>query len=446
MAWALFASRNKKAKKQGLQNPAMTRLFLSSYAFTIIGVGLGFISHFALANLLDADGYGRYSFIFSTSFVLCMIAMFGFQASTVRLIPIYELDKNEHKLISALIKFSYKFATVLSLLAGTVVFGLLYAFGYAEKYTLPLLSFLFILPLLQALFYLNSGLFKAFHKAIASVLYEGIYREALMLLLIGIFLISPIGFDNAFIALTTLCTVLVLLVLSSLFHNRKFIPKTESYTPTPSEFRAQKLEWLKVSFPMMMLMVFKRLMRRIDIIILGLMVEPELVGIYALMTMLADGCAIATKPALTIFAPKAAQLFKQNKKAELKKLYNQTLWQIAGMTMLTSIIAAVLGPYIIPYFGDVYMNGYNTLLILLIGNLMTILMGPAIPLLNMAIYEKEAMKFTAIAAFLNIALNPFFIYYFSIEGAALVTAFVFILQHAMGVMFIRRHKILEQGS
>ena len=54
--------------------------------------------------------------------------------------------------------------------------------------------------------------------------------------------------------------------------------------------------------------------------------------------------------------------------------------------------------------------------------------GPVSPLLIMTGYEKESMRYTALAAGGNVILNPIAILGFGLEGAAAVTVFFLLLR------------------
>ncbi|MAF97837.1 MAG: hypothetical protein CMH26_04300 [Micavibrio sp.] len=416
------------------------RLF-SSFGMMGLGTGLGFIVHIGLAHLLDAHEYGVYNFIYSVAMIVCLVALMGMSSAITRFIASYHIDDMQRHKIRQVIGFSVIFTSILGLILGAIVFAVMALSGKAHEYgnVALFVGFLSVVPM--TLIRQNSGILRGFHKTTASVAYETVAREAGMLAIViglyalGIKLTSGVG------ALLVMCVALTIAITLSFYQIYKLLPpKADTH---PKQSIEDWKEWISVSFPMMLMAAFQRLMKRIDLIFIGLMLGPAEAGIYALMVNFADGSTIASKAALSVFAPKIAADFAKGDHASMRKDYNLARLFIASTSIIAALILIFAGGFIIPLIGEQYMEGYNTLLIFLGFYVFTVLWGPASNVMMMTRYEKQAMWQTKATAILNIALNPILIYHFGMEGAAFATGLSIMTRNLLSCHFVYKKGVLK---
>lgn len=410
----------------------MVRLFLSSFSVVIIGVACAFFSHLALAKLLSPDQYGIFSFIASLSLLISVFALFGFQNSVVRLI------NRPNTSIKALVRFARLFTISGGVIGGGVTFSALYFSGLFPQYPLACMIIGFVLTPLMVSTRLHAAFLRGFKQSALSVFYETTFREALLLALICAAFFFSSSFEHAFHALFLLVSALSISALFSWFHAHKYI---KDFTSSHNTIPAHK-EWLQTSFPMMLTIFAQRFMRRSDIIILGLMVQPALVGAYAIAAQFSDVSSIGQKGIFSIFSPRAASLYASNKEDEIKTLYRKM--QLFGVLSAgtLSFIIAIVAPYLMSFFGEGYDLGYRALLILLVGQFINVCFGPVGILMIMTEHEKTAMKLTIFAALGNLVFNPIAIYFYGLEGAAVVTASLLILRGFLSYVFVKKQRLI----
>ena len=97
----------------------------------------------------------------------------------------------------------------------------------------------------------------------------------------------------------------------------------------------------------------------------------------------------------------------------------------------------IFGKPILGLFGEEFKNGYLSLLILIVGQLVNALSGSVGYIMVMTGKQKQASIVFAISAALNIIMNLIFIPIFGIAGAAAVTAASLILWNVTLVFYIR---------
>ncbi len=417
----------------------MLRAFLSSFSIVIIGVGAAFLTHLIFAKVLSASEYGVFSFIHSLSLLTSVCALFGFQNSVVRFLPQFE---GQAKKISRLIKFASRFTLFLGIAQSLLIVGALYLFGFEEKYgVIPLLLILCLTPLMVVL-RLNSAFMRGFHKSIVSVLYETTLREIILISLIVIFYVAGVELSSGLDALLLFLLALIFSTGISIIHLRKIRHNKPIENVLKKDDLLNPKEWIKISAPMMFTLFAQRLLRRFDIIILGVMTTPALVGAYAIAAQFSDVSGIGQKGIFAVFSSKAAQLYDQGKSDDLKTLYRKMqLYGIVSVGVMTALIYT-LAPSLLAFFGAEYSVGYNALLILMVGQLCNISFGPLGVLMMMTKYESMIMKLTFAAAIANIILSPFSVYFYGLEGAAFVTAFLLFLRSLFGFVYMKQKGVL----
>ena len=417
----------------------MLRLFLSSFSVVMIGTGFAFLSQLLLARFLSVEEYGVYSFIFSLSLLLSVISLFGLQNGLVRLIPTLQNNSEDAPKIRRLIGFSRALTFVLACLFGAAVYGVLYLSGIAAKYPEETLMIGALLVPLMVLLRLNAAILRGFEKPSLSLLYETTLREALMFIVLAALFLMAQPLASGATALTILICVLALSVAVS-FAQCAYSLKYQSTSRRVS--RDDYKSWLKTSLPMMFIIFAQRFLRRADVLFLGLIVSPALVGAYAIAAQFSEAASMGQKGVFAVFSARAARHYQGGEIEELKALYKKMQFYGAASCGIISVAIALLAPYLYDFFGVGYDAGYFALLILMAGMFINVCFGPIGLLMIMSEFEVRAMKITFYAMIGNIVLNPFAIYFYGLEGAAMTTSLFLVLRAAMGYKYMKRQGVL----
>ena len=420
----------------------MLRLFLSSLSIVIMGMGFGFFVQIILAKMLSVEQYGVYSFVFSLSLALGVFSLFGFQNSAVRILPNYLTNKKDNIKISSFIGFSRKFTLLLSIISGFVVFGILSLTSITDKYSEQALLIGALIVPITVFLRLNAGFLRGFHKSSLSVFFETTLREFLLLSLIVLVVLFGFQLQLGVQALVLLLISLAAAGIVSWITIRRLTDKTKQSKTDKQDCK----NWLSVSFPMMLVIFAQRLMRRSDLIILGLMVQPMMVGAYAIAAQFSEVGSISQKVVQSVFSSRASALYTEGNHQGLKKLYLQNLVFSSFSTALICILIMSVMPYVLEFLGAGFDKAYDALLILLVGQFLMVCTGPAAALLAMTSYEKTVMWITFVAAVGNIICNIPAILLFGLEGAATVTAFFMVFRNVLSYIFVVRYRILKAST
>ncbi len=416
----------------------MIKAVFKSGALQIIGFGAGFCVHIFLARILGSAEYGALNFIYALSAVLAMIAMFGLPQACVRLIQEYTV-KNKAATMKGLLVFAQLWPLAAGLVLSGIAYGGLWALG---QFSAPMLLIAggALVPLI-ALLRVQSGILRGFQRAALSVFYEVTYREvAFLTALLLVFVSSAFALSSVsalwalvgvFMGGIVLAGIAILKIITQKAPDLRAV-----YTPH---------YWLSLSWPMMMAVAMRMLMLRTDVITLGFMVSATSLGVYAGAAKLSMLMALAQMAVMPFFMPQAAKLFQNGKMQELRRLFYkaQKLQALGGAALL--IVLIIFGKLLLSILGAEYVAGYNVFVILVIGQFISVVSGPASALLEMSAHEKTAMKIVMACAGLNLVLTPVLIFWVGIEGAAIATAIAFSAQN-LAAYGVARQKGLIGGK
>ena len=194
----------------------------------------------------------------------------------------------------------------------------------------------------------------------------------------------------------------------------------------------------KLSLPMLFSSTFIFLTNWTDIFMLGILVPKQEVGIYNAAWKIATLTVIVINVINIIIGPQIAKLFESNDTFALKRKVQQATQLVTLFTL--PIIAGILifRKPLLNMFGEDYLEGEITLIILAIGMLFNALSGSVTLVLNMTSKQIALRNFTIIAALTNVVLNYFLIQHYGIIGAALATTLTTILLNVLGIISIKR--------
>lgn len=422
--------------------PKLYRLFISSFGVLGIGTVCAFVTHLILAKTLSVNEYGIYNFIISLSLIIGIFSLFGFQNSIVKLIPVFRVENDQSKDVRHLIKFATIFTFTLSVLIGLSVYSILYFSNMAEQYPLSALMIGFLLTPFMVFLRLQSAILRGFNKTVFSIFYETTAREIIFLCLVLSAVFLGIYFSAAIEILLLFFAVIFMLSIVSYLHVRRHI--SDENKPAADVKKTDKKAWLNLSFPMMLVIFAQRLMRRSDIILIGLILNPAMVGVYAIAAQFSEVSAMSQKVVQSVFSSRAASLYAENKTTNLKQLYIQNLVFSSVATGVLCLCILISFPYVLAFLGAEFDGAFKALFILIIGHFLMVCVGPAAALLSMTGYEKTIMWITFCAAAGNIILNIPMIYLHGIEGAALVTALCMVLRNIVGYIYVHRYGLLRE--
>jgi O-antigen/teichoic acid export membrane protein len=196
-------------------------------------------------------------------------------------------------------------------------------------------------------------------------------------------------------------------------------------------------DFVKYSIPMMFTAMMGILMNRIDILMLGNMVDMAEIGVYRVAVQIASLSALIMGVFNIAFAPKIAALYHQDKLSELISIYTKStrILFLVGACML--LLIYFFDTYLLQIFGDEYVYANTTLLIVSLGQFFIIAVGSVGFMLSMIGKVNLQLYRVTLAAIINVILNYLLIAKYGINGAAIASMCALFISSITGYIFLK---------
>ncbi len=380
---------------------------------------LSFVTATILARFLGSHSYGAYTNAQAWTGVLIPIAVMGFSSLLIRDTAIFK-EKQDWGLLRGLIQFSDRFVGFVSIILIfliLIVTYFIYSIPELNEMRQVLWIGLLLVPI-EALLLLRQGTIRGLEHVARSLLPDQSIRPTLLLLgVVALFLVHPKYLSAASAMMISLAAALISLLISSHWQ-RKLMP----YEVTTAAPVYKKNEWLKTTFPMMLSASLNLVLFQASPIMLGIMVGPAAVGLYSAAYKIAYLIIFIPLAVTYVVAPMVARLHANGEKEKLQKLLTSST-RIAFISGLLVAMAFALGGYfLLSLFGEEFTAARNTLLILLIGNLLYIALGLSTTVLNMTGHQNMVAVIYGVSSVVNIVLNFILIPLFGYFGAAVASS------------------------
>ncbi|WP_338732257.1 flippase [Mangrovimonas cancribranchiae] len=195
---------------------------------------------------------------------------------------------------------------------------------------------------------------------------------------------------------------------------------------------------LSLSTPMMISASFLFISNWTDTFMLGAMVSKSELGVYNVAFKLASLALIIIASVNTVLAPKISKLFSDNNIEGIKREVQKATKLITWVAFPLVMILILFRTKILLLFGDEFVVGGQTLVIISLGMLFNAMSGSVGQVLNMTNNQKQFRNFTLISAFINVILNFYLIKSLGIKGAAIASLISNVLLNTLCIIYIKK--------
>lgn len=404
----------------------------------LVGVGLAFALHIALARTLGTEAYGSYLYAITWVSVLAFVSKLGLDTAATRYVPIY-LARRELPLLRGLLRRSTQIVFVTSCVIAVVaalaigVFAAYLPRGLAPTLWLSCL----LLPALAYAQWLQGAL-RGLRRVVQGELPDRVVRPAIMIGLVAVLPVITGSIPGATSAIAIHLGALIAAAALAGWWLRRGLP-----TDLPATASYAVRAWITTSLPLAAIGVVYLIMSQTDILIIGSMLGPTEVGIYGAAARVAGLVLFGSVAIDTILAPTVADLHVRSRHAGIRSMAAWTAWASFAFAATAALVLALLGRWVLAAFGHDMVAGYVALLILLAGYAVSAAVGSVSVLLMMTGHERPAAAILIASLLLNVALNVLLIPRIGIVGAALATAVTTITwRGAMAIVVARRLGII----
>ncbi|OLP48748.1 lipopolysaccharide biosynthesis protein [Allorhizobium taibaishanense] len=414
------------------------RMALIAFAIRVVSAGIAFFSQIVQARLMGDFEYGIFVFVWVLVVLFGNLSCLGFHSTVIRFLPQYHARQEiaEIRGITVTIRiFSLCLASCLAA-AGLV---LLHFAGerVADYYMTPLFLGLFALPMI-ALGDVLDGTARANSWPVAALSPTYIVRPILILA----FMVAAVMAGAPRTATTAMQAALAATYVTTLCQFATIQWRLRrKYLKGPR--RIDFMTWLRVAVPIFLIEGFLFLLTNSDVMVVGLYLPPDQVGIYfaAAKTMaLVQFVYFAVKAAA---GPRFSALMNEADILPLALFAGRMARWCFWPSLVIGLMVLAAGEVLLGLFGPNFTAGYPLMAILFAGALTKALIGPGEMLLTMAGRQKLCVLLYVIALAANIGLNVTLIPLYGLTGAATAAASAMLVEatllhiavrHALGIV------------
>ncbi len=394
-----------------------------SFAVTVLGTAMSFVTNLVLARILGASEYGAYIYALTVVNLLALLAKFGMDSSVLRFVASYNA-KGEWDLLRGILFRSTQWVVMGSIViagvAAVVVFFLRDTLGQSQSLTFFIAMLL--LPLL-AISAIRCSALNAFRRVVLASLPDSLIRPLVIIILVGAFYL--IG-QKPLTAYEAMSINLIALFVAVCF-GTVWLVRTLPAQISRHALSYDERQWIKVALPLFFITGVHMLLSQTDIIMLGAMIGAEQAGIYAAASRVAGIVGLGIAAVNTISAPLISELYSTGDQQRLQRMITIGARGMLVMTFITAMVLIIFGNSILGLFGDEFVAGEDALFILLAGQCFNVLSGSVGTIMTMTGHQNQAALIFGTAAIINILLNAALIPMYGMVGAAAATALTTVL-------------------
>ena len=410
----------------------MKRFLVKATFFSFVIQGLGALMmlwiDIVVARRVGLEQFGIYSVAKAWMNMLAVVSALGLNSLLLRFVPQY-LSSKDFMSLKGVIKWTsccVMATSIFILILGVLVLTI---FNYRTPSYSSFLWVMLSLPFL-ALSSLRQSVLRGLGSFAYALSPEYFFKPILILLALTFFVTTKI--DAAQSLRITFFAIFITYCVSTIWQ-KNLLPLEVKQ----SDFLYDVKQWKHVAISMFLVVGLGLLSTRIDVVMLGFINGPENVGIYAAASRLGDVIVFSLVSANIVVTPMISSLYNAKKYNELQSMIGLVARGIFAFTLPLVVIMVVFGHELLSYFGKGFEVGYNVLIILIIGQLASVIAGPAGPLLLMTGSHKSVVKSTAISATINLILNLLLIPLLGMIGAALASSLSLILLNLMMLIKVK---------
>ncbi len=410
--------------------------------FRVLGVLLQYLFYWVLADKFGDEGVGVFSVLRTILMIISVVSKLGFDTAIVKLIASYSstdrgalIPKVYRKVMVLVITMALILSLLLALTSNMVNTIFFEDKPYVNHILLICAA---ILPF--SIMNINAETFKALKNVtLYSVFQNGsLFTISLLFIIIG-FSFFP---NDFLIVISIFISILLMVIVSFVFITRELSVSVRGLKEKITTFTFKTESWnklLRLSVPMLLSNSLFLVLNWTDILMLGAFINEDQVGVYSIALKIAALNAVILVGVNSIAMPKYAELFAQKNMKGLKKFVKQTTLLIFSLSFPIFIFILLFPDFLLGFFGQEFVIGVKSLLILTIGQAFSAFSSSSISLLNMIGKEVSVRNILIFTVIVNIILNLFLIPLYGINGAAISTASSIVLWNILAVMVLYKN-------
>lgn len=383
----------------------------------IFSAAIIFGTNVVMTRAVGASIYGTFVLAKNMTIIGGVLSNFGLHQGLLHFLPFYQGKRNWSRAKGTLLSstrltalFSFGTAALLFLFADRIAVKLFHTPSMASA--LKVLAF--SIPCLAFSKLWLEGV-RAFRALKYWVLVGKVIRPAMCLAFLC--LLFLMGLKLFSLVLSELASTLLAAGLG-LYFLRRLLPPQWKETQTVTDRR----ELFGFSAPLFLVDTLNFILRRVDIIIIGIFLISQQVGIYNAAVRVAMLLAIPLTSVDSIFAPMIAEYHGRGDLVNLRSNFKVATRWIFSVVFPLCLFVILFSVPLLRLFGPEFTGGSTALVILAGGQLVNAATGPVDYMIMMTGHPKLNLANSLSLALVNVVLNLILIPILGIVGAAVAAA------------------------
>lgn len=406
---------------------------LIAFLIRVFSAAIAFVSQIVLARLMGEFEYGIFAFVWVLVVLAGSLSCLGFHTSIIRFLPqhqtVGDLEAARGLLVAARV---FTLICASSVAAAGIAFLHFYGHLFESYWLVPLFLALITLPMI-GLGDVLDGTARANSWTVTALSPTFLIRPTLIL----IFMIAAVSFGAPDTAVTAMQAALAATYLTTLLQYWRLRRRLQR-TYGRGKLRLESATWLSYSLPIFLIDGVGFLLTNADVVVVGLYLPPDQVGIYFAVTkiiVLVQFVAFAVKAAA---GPRFAILLANSHRDELAHFSRQVARWSFWPSLAIGLVLLVIGQQLLALFGPAFTQGYWLLPILFAGILAKASIGPGEMLLSMGGRERLCVLIYVGVLAAAILANVILIPRYGLAGAAIATALAMAMEALLLHIALRR--------
>lgn len=402
------------------------------FILRIAGAGLAFGANWLLARQLGASGVGVYYLAFTTITVAAVLSRLGLSETCVRFAA-PAVAQGDWGAVFGVRHAAWRLVLIASLTITTVIMvsaPLVSRYVFHTPDLTNTLRVIVIALVPFSLLNIDGAMLQSTRHVPASTFIRATAIPGaffILLLVSGLFVRSP-----AIAAACYMSAVVIVFIGGVVF----WTSTTKAVYRSASYFNNNRL--LTTGLRIMGVNSISLVMTWVDTVCVGIWQSSKEVGLYGIAMRVALLTSFIVAAVNSAVGPKFAEFGAQKNTAALRVLTQRTSLGMLIVVLPVSIILVAFPKFVLGLFGPDFTGAATVLIILTIGQFVSVVTGALGHLLMMTGNERLLRNVLAVSAILNLILNVILVPIYGIVGAAVSTAISLITMSLLCVVFVRK--------
>ena len=389
-----------------------------SLAVRVLGMLAALLLYLVLARQLPVAEFGVYALAFGWLNLLAMVATLGTDNAALRFLPEYRVA-GKLDLAAGFQRFAARLSIAVAvplMLGAAAIAAVAVSAGQLAPATMQVVAILLLALPFIALIAQRQALLRVAGRVVAAVVPEQVLRP-LATAAIALGIVALLGaLDARAAAVALVLATLAGFVAGSMLLARTDIP-WRGVAP-----REDRRAWLATSLRLGLFSWLYLLLRQLDLLLVGALLDAERAAQYAIATRCADIALFVALAVDVLIAPLVAQRHAEGDRTRLAALMRRSVQLSAALTLPTALLLALASPWLLGLFGAHYVEGRVAFMVLVAGHALAVCGGYGSYLLTMTGREREALVVLLLALAVHVTLCLLLIPRLELVGAALACA------------------------